>query len=136
MARIPLIESRKSLEPEHRDTYDAIAASRGAVRGCFPALLHVPAIADHTASLGGNLRFDGKIESKVRALAALTVARESECVHEWAAGVRNAEKNHISREALSAIHQRQTKLKSSTTCAPCCSATASRNRCFNRCSSA
>jgi len=111
MARIPLIESRKSLEPEHQGTYDAIIASRGEVRGCFPALLHVPAIADHTAGLGGYLRFDSKLESNVRALAALTAARELDCIHEWAAGVRNAEKNHISREALSAIHQRQPTIK-------------------------
>ena len=49
MARIPLIENKKSLAPQHRAVYDAIVKSRGEVRGCFPALLHVPTIADHTA---------------------------------------------------------------------------------------
>ena len=95
MARIPLIENKQSLAPQHRAVYDAIVKSRGEVRGCFPALLHVPTIADHTASLGGYLRFDGKLEPKVRALAALTTSRELDCIHEWAAGVRNAEKNGI-----------------------------------------
>ena len=76
------------------------------MRGCFPALLHVPTIAHHTTSLGGYLRFDGKLDPKVRALAALTTSRELDCVHEWAAGVRNAEKNRISPETLHALHQR------------------------------
>jgi hypothetical protein len=52
MARIPLVESKESLAPEHQKVYDAIVKSRSEVRGCFPALLHVPTIADHTASLG------------------------------------------------------------------------------------
>jgi 4-carboxymuconolactone decarboxylase len=107
MARIPLVESKESLAPEHPKGYDAIVKSRGEVRGCFPALLHVPTIADHTASLGGYLRFDGKLEPKVRTLAALTVSRELDCIHEWAAGVKNAEKNRVSRETLVAVHQRQ-----------------------------
>ena len=106
MARIPLIENKENLPPEHQGTYDAIARSRSAVRGCFPALLHVPTIAEHTASLGGYLRFDGNLDPKVRALAAMTAARELDCIHEWAAGVRNAEKNRIRPETLRAVHQR------------------------------
>ncbi len=107
MARIPLVENKQSLAPEYQGIYDAIVKSRGEVRGCFPALLHVPTIADHTASLGGYLRFDGKLEPKVRTLAALTASRELDCIHEWAASVKNAEKNRISRETLVAVHQRQ-----------------------------
>lgn len=107
MARIPLIENRESLGRDHQEIYDAIVKSRGDVRGCFPALLHVPTIADHTASLGGYLRFDGKLDPKVRALAALVTSRELDCIHEWAAGVRNAERNCISPETLRAVHLRQ-----------------------------
>jgi 4-carboxymuconolactone decarboxylase len=106
MARIPLIENKESLAREHQGVFDAIIKSRGEVRGCFLALLHVPTIADHTASLGGYLRFDGKLEPKVRALAAMTAARELDCIHEWAAGVRNAERNRISPETLRAVHRR------------------------------
>jgi len=107
MARIPTIDDKEYLAPEHHSVYDAIAKSRGDVRGCFPALLHVPAIAGHTASLGGYLRFDGKLEPKVRTLAAMTASRELDCIHEWAASVRNAEKNLVSRETLVAVHRRQ-----------------------------
>ena len=67
MARIPLIETKESLAPAHQGIYDAIVKSRGEVRGCFSVLLHVPAIAGHTASLGGDLRFDGLLDPKVRA---------------------------------------------------------------------
>lgn len=107
MPRIPLVENKETLTPEHRAIYEAIEKSRGEVRGCFPALLHVPPIADHTASLGGYLRFDGKLEPKVRTLAAMTASREFDCIHEWAASVRNAEKNNVSRATLVAVHQRQ-----------------------------
>ncbi|MSP41475.1 MAG: carboxymuconolactone decarboxylase family protein [Deltaproteobacteria bacterium] len=105
MARIPTIDKKESLAPEQQASYEAIDKSRGEVRGCFPALLHVPAIADHTASLGGYLRFDGKLDPKVRTLAAMTASRELDCIHEWAASVRNAEKNKISRETLVAINR-------------------------------
>jgi 4-carboxymuconolactone decarboxylase len=107
MAKIPLIEHKESLAPEHQGIYDAIVKTRGEVRGCFPALLHSPVIADHTASLGAYLRFNSQLDPKVRALAAMTTSRELDCVHEWAAGVKNAEKNGISNETVQAIHQRK-----------------------------
>lgn len=97
MARIPLVETKESFAPE-QGVYEAIVTSRGEVRGCFPALLHVPTIADHSARLGGYLRVNGKLKSKVRTLATMTAARELDCIHEWAAGVKNGEKNHVSRE--------------------------------------
>ena len=37
MPRIPLIETKDSIAPEHHAIYDAIVESRGAVRGSFPA---------------------------------------------------------------------------------------------------
>jgi len=108
MARIPTIDKKESLAPEHQAVYDAIVASRGEVRGCFPALLHSPVIADHTASLGAYTRFNSLLDAKTRALAAMTTSRELDCRHEWAAGVRNAEKNGISRDTVRAIHERKT----------------------------
>ena len=50
MSRIPLIETKENLPPEHQEIYDAIVKSRGEVRSCFTALLHVPTIAEHTAA--------------------------------------------------------------------------------------
>jgi 4-carboxymuconolactone decarboxylase len=76
MARIPLIDRKESLAPEHRAVYDAIAQSRGYVRGPFAALLHSPEIAGRTAHLGSYIRFESQLERKVLELAALVTARE------------------------------------------------------------
>jgi 4-carboxymuconolactone decarboxylase len=107
MSRIPLFESKDALAVEHQAIFDAIVASRGAVRGSFPALLHVPPIAEHTARLGAYIRFESKLDRRVKALAVLVAMRELECRHEWSAQVRNAEKNGINRAVVEAVYQRQ-----------------------------
>jgi len=107
MARIPLIDKKESLAPEHRKIYDAIAQSRGYVRGPFAALLHSPQIAGRTAHLGSYIRFESQLERKVLELAALVTARELDCKHEWAAHVGHAEKAGIPTETIRAIHQRR-----------------------------
>ncbi|MGH7874875.1 MAG: carboxymuconolactone decarboxylase family protein [Candidatus Binatia bacterium] len=107
MPRIPLIETKDSIAPEHQPIYQAIVESRGAVRGSFPALLHVPAIADRTARLGGYIRFESKLDPRIKGLAVLVATRELECRHEWSAQVRNAEKNGISRATVEAVHRRK-----------------------------
>ena len=107
MARIPLVEKKESLAPEHHGIYDAIAQSRGAVRGPFAALLHSPAIAERTAHLGSYIRFESQLDPKLIELAALASSRELECKHEWAAHVAHAAKAGISQETIRAIHQRK-----------------------------
>lgn len=105
MARIPLIEERESLPPEHQGIYDAIAQSRGAVRGPFAALLHCPEIAARTAHLGAYIRFESQLDPRIVELAALATARELACKHEWAAHLRHAAKAGIPQETIRAIHQ-------------------------------
>jgi 4-carboxymuconolactone decarboxylase len=107
MPRIPLIETKDTIAPEHYEIYDAIVKSRGAVRGSFPALLHIPPIADHTARLGGYIRFESKLNPRIKGLAVLVAMRELECRHEWSAQVRNAEKNGMSRAIVETVHQRK-----------------------------
>ncbi len=140
MARIPTVDKNESLAPEHQPVYDAIVKSRGEVRGCFPALLHSPVIADHTASLGAFIRFNSQLDPKIRALAAMTTSRELNCVHEWAAGVKNAEKNGIGKKLSKRFTNanrprdcRLTKRKLSTMCANFSAPTESRKRRFRRC---
>ena len=55
MTRIPTIDKKELLPPEHQALYDAIAKSRGRVGGPFLALLHSPEIAERTAHLGSYL---------------------------------------------------------------------------------
>ena len=107
MARIPLVETKDRMAPAHQAIYDAIVKSRGAVRGCFPALLHVPTIADHTASLGAYIRFESKLDARIKSLTVMVAMRELECRHEWSAQVRNAERNGIDRATLEAVYQRK-----------------------------
>lgn len=107
MARIALIEKKESLAPEHQPVYDAIAKSRGVVRGPFAALLHSPPLAERTAHLGSYVRFESQLDPKIVELAALATARELECKHEWGAHVAHAAEAGISRETIRAVHQRK-----------------------------
>ncbi|OGQ81514.1 MAG: hypothetical protein A3F90_01640 [Deltaproteobacteria bacterium RIFCSPLOWO2_12_FULL_60_19] len=107
MARISLVEKKASLPPEHQGIYDAIAQSRGQVRGPFLALLHSPPLAERTAHLGGYIRFESQLEPKILELAALAAARELECKHEWAAHIGHAQNAGISMQTIRAVHQRK-----------------------------
>lgn len=107
MARIPIVENKEQLSVEHQPIFDAIVKSRGAVRGVFPALLHVPTIADHTAELGAYVRFESKLDARIKALAVSVTVRELECRHEWSAQVRNAARNGLSQTTLQAIYERK-----------------------------
>jgi 4-carboxymuconolactone decarboxylase len=106
MARIPLIEKKESLSPEHQPIYDAIAQSRGRVQGPFSALLHSPTIAERTANLGAYIRFESTLDPRSVELAALATSRELKCRHEWAAHVTHAQKAGISMDTIKAVHAR------------------------------
>lgn len=107
MTRIPMIDKKELLPPEHQALYDAIAKSRGRVGGPFLALLHSPEIAERTAHLGSYLRFESRLDPKIIELAALVTARELQCKHEWAAHVTHAQKAGIPLETIRLIHQRK-----------------------------
>lgn len=107
MARIPLIDRKEQLPAEHHAIYDAIAQSRGVVRGPYAALLHSPPLAERTARLGAYLRFESRLDPKIAELVALAAARELRCRHEWAAHVEHATKAGVPRETIRAIHQQK-----------------------------
>jgi 4-carboxymuconolactone decarboxylase len=107
MARIPLIEEKRVLAAEHHKIYDAIAQSRGTVRGPFAALLHSPPIAERAAHLGAYIRFESQLDPNVVELAALATARELDCEYEWAVHLTHAQKAGVSMETIRAVHQRK-----------------------------
>lgn len=107
MARIPTIDNKESLPPEHQPLYDAIVKSRGRVGGPFLALLNSPEIAERTFHLGTYIRFESHLDPKITEVAALAAARELECKHEWAAHVAHAQKSGIPMETIRLIHQRK-----------------------------
>jgi 4-carboxymuconolactone decarboxylase len=107
MARIPTIQKKEDLAPEHQPIYDSIVASRGVVGGPFLGLLHSPELAQRTAHLGSYVRFESSLDHKLIELAALATARELECKHEWIAHVNHAQKVGIPIETIRAIHQKK-----------------------------
>jgi len=105
--RVPPVDSRDQLDDDQRHHYDAIAESRGYVRGPFPVLLHSPPAAGLVADLGAYVRFESVLDEEIRELAILTTARERDCAYEWAAhepyarevGVREAAIDAVAHEA-------------------------------------
>ena len=85
MARLPSITRKDQVAPEHQGIVDSIVGSRGSVHGPFTMLLHCPPIAAHLVNFGGYVRFEGKLDKRVRVLAAMTVAREFDAVYVWGA---------------------------------------------------
>lgn len=110
MARISTIEQKESLASEHHSIYDAIAQSRGQVRGPFAVLLHSPQVAERTAHLGAYIRFESRLDPKEAELVILTAARELDCQHEWAAHVPLARKAGVREETIAAIRDRKAPL--------------------------
>jgi 4-carboxymuconolactone decarboxylase len=65
---------------------------RGGVRGPFPALLRVPALADRVRAVGDYVRFEGALPPPLRELAILVVARFWSAQYEWYAHRQHAVK--------------------------------------------
>lgn len=106
MARIPTIRTKDQVAPEHIPIFEAIAASRGEVRGPFAVLFHSPEVAGRTAHLGAYLRFEGVLDDQTREIASMAAARELNCAYEWGAHVAAARACAVSEAVISAIRGR------------------------------
>ena len=103
MARLPEVQPDK-LTAEQRKVYDAIAGGpRGAVRGPFLALLHVPELADRLQHLGELIRYNTSLGRKLSELAIITTARAARCQYEWHVHAKIAAEAGVSTEAIEAI---------------------------------
>ncbi|MDA1257200.1 MAG: carboxymuconolactone decarboxylase family protein [Chloroflexi bacterium] len=107
MARLPELSDRATLSTEARIAFDAVAGSRGGVRGPFAMLLHSPEVAERAAHLGAYLRFGSQIPDAERELAIITTARSFDCDYEWSAHVRIAREVGVGEDAISAIANRE-----------------------------
>src|SRR5260221_13442889 len=83
--RVAEVKEREALPESQRPAFDEIVASRGAIRGPFGILLHSPELARRAAAVGGYLRYESSIESRLRETAVMATARPNECEYEWAA---------------------------------------------------
>jgi len=109
MARLTSITGKNQVPAEHHPIVDAIVKSRGAVQGPFTMLLHCPPLASHLAQLGAYVRFEGKLDKRVRVLAAMTVAREFEAVYVWGAQTGAARRQGVPEATITAIREKHTR---------------------------
>jgi len=109
MARLPSIKSKDQVAKEDHDVFDAVVKSRGAVQGPFTMAMHCPPLANHLVNLGGYVRFEGKLDHRVRVLAAMTVAREFDCMYVWGAQTGQARKQKVPESTITAIRERHSR---------------------------
>jgi hypothetical protein len=83
MARLTTITSKDQVAAEHHPIVDAIVKSRGGVQGPFKMFMHCPPLAERVMQLGAYVRFEGKLDKRVRVLAAMTAARDFDAVYVW-----------------------------------------------------
>ena len=109
MARLKSITSKEHVAPEHHKVFDAVVKSRGAVQGPFTMLMHCPPLAEHLVNLGGYVRFEGKLDHRVRVLAAMVVAREFDAVYVWGAQTGQARKRNVPESTITAIREKHSR---------------------------
>jgi len=109
MARLEKITRKEQVPAEHHAVFDAVVKSRGAVQGPFTMLMHCPPLAAHFVNIGGYIRFEGKLDHRVRVLAAMVVAREFEAAYVWGAQTGSARRQKVPESTIAAIRDRHTR---------------------------
>jgi 4-carboxymuconolactone decarboxylase len=102
MARLPNL-NRDQLQPEDQQFYDAIADSRGGVRGPYGVLLHSPDLAARVAHTGAYVRYNLDLPEALREAIILATAREISSQYEFFAHARLARQAALSEDTIQAI---------------------------------
>lgn len=105
MARLPSITKKDQVPAQYHHIYDAVAASRGGVHGPFSMLMHCPPLAAHFVTLGGYVRFEGELDKRIRAIAAMTVAREFDTMYVWGAQAGSARRLGTPESTIAAVRE-------------------------------
>jgi 4-carboxymuconolactone decarboxylase len=79
------------------------------VQGPFTMLLHCPPLAEHFVNIGGYIRFEGKLDHRVRVLAAMTVAREFDALYIWGAQTGSARRQNVPESTITAIREKHSR---------------------------
>ncbi|MGZ8156430.1 MAG: carboxymuconolactone decarboxylase family protein [Burkholderiales bacterium] len=109
MARLEWITGKEQLAPEDQPVAEAVIKSRGGIHGPFTMLLHSPQLASHLVNLGGYVRFEGTLDMRVRVLAAMTVAREFDCLYVWGAQTGSARRQGVPASTIAAIREKHSR---------------------------
>ena len=99
-ARIPPIQSKADLPPQHQAVADEVMQVFGAIRGPFSMLLHSPELAHRVLQLVTFYREKTVVEGKLRSLAILAAVREKEAAYVWAAQVAAAKRAGLRDAAI------------------------------------
>ena len=103
MPRMPEITQRDQVAEAGQPHFDSIIASRSSIGAPYQYLLHSPDLAARVAHTIGYARFEANLDKQVAELAICTVARELDCVYEWAAHEGEARDAGVREEAIAAI---------------------------------
>ena len=109
MARLTPITSKEQVPAADHAVVDSIVKSRGALQGPFSMFLHAPELAGRAAHLGAYVRFEGKLDMRVRVLAAMVVAREFDALYVWGAQTGGARRQGVPESTITAIRERHAR---------------------------
>ena len=107
MPRITPVRTKDQVEEQYYGVFDAIAESRGEVRGPFSLLMHSPELAGRAAHLGAYIRFEGALDNATMETAIISAAREFNCGYEWGAHVAMARQAGVPETTIAAIRSTQ-----------------------------
>ena len=109
MPRLTPITSRNQVAAKDRPIADAIVKSRGGLAGPFSMFLHCPELAGRAAHLGAYVRFEGKLDMRVRVLAAMVAAREYQAIYVWGAQSGSARRMGVAEKTITAIRENHSR---------------------------
>jgi len=109
MARLTPILNKDQVAPEYQAIAEEIATAHGSLQGPYSVLMHAPEIAKRLAPAGTYIRFETKLDERVKNLAALTTARELDCQYVWGAQSGAARRRGIPETTIDAIRAKTTE---------------------------
>jgi 4-carboxymuconolactone decarboxylase len=108
MPRLTPIASKDQVAPEYHGVVDGIVASHGPLQGPYSVFLYAPELAGRLAHAGSYIRFESRLDERVRNLAALTTAREFDCLYVWGAQSGAARRRGIPDSTIDAVRAKTT----------------------------
>lgn len=100
---MPEIVQRDQVTKAGAPHFDSIIASRGRIGAPYQYLLHSPDLAARVAHTIGFARFEANLDRRVSEIAICAVAREMDCLYEWAAHEGDARTAGVAERTIQAI---------------------------------
>src|SRR5213075_1153308 len=97
----------ESLDPQAKQVYDTMVATRGRIDGMYGAMFNHPALVEHVGQLGTYLRFGATLPGEIRELAILLAARRQKAPYEWVKHAPPARKAGLSEDVIEAVREGQ-----------------------------